>query len=38
MTGYESVMILCTVVTTIATVVSLVLNARALAKKDDKSK
>ena len=38
MTGYESVMLLCTVVTTIATVVSVVLSVRALAKKDSESK
>lgn len=39
MTGYESIMLLCTVVTTIVTVVSFVFAiCKALAKKDRDSK
>ena len=37
MTGYESVMLLCAVVTTLVTVASFVLDVRALAKKDTES-
>ena len=37
MTGYESLMLLCAVVTAIATVASFVLELRALAKKDKES-
>ena len=37
MTGYESLMLLCAVVTAIVTVASFVLELRALVKKDKES-